>query len=174
MKAAAIAAVSLLMASPAFSGRYLNRAVKSGDSVSSRRAAVRNALPAVPKVEGAPVAERAPGPVPANLPHNLGLKGSYHSRKPAPPPPASELKPLPSIQQEFLERVAAKHAASDAPVKVKAAKAGTIGNFDPDRDTEVIVLGGDTPALIPAPESSGTHNRDQGGKPVGKKEAPAK
>ena len=160
----AIAALVLSFSSPVCAGRYKVRAAKSGETISARRVAVRGALAPTAKVEGAPVASRAPGPAPANLPHNLGLRGSYHSRRPVAPPPASELRPLPSIQQEFLERIALEHAAEKTKaVRVKAAKAGTVGNFDPDRDTEVIVLGGEAP---PPVESAGTHNRDQGGKPV--------
>ncbi len=82
----------------------------------------------------------------------------------------SVLAPVPSIEQEFLSRIAAKHAQ---PTKVKATRPDRIKDFDPDRagDTQSLALGGvPSAALVPSiPGASGGHNRDQGGKPRGKK-----
>ena len=78
---------------------------------------------------------------PVNAPHGLGRRAVFTFTKAAPPPRRSALVPLKSIKQEFLERMAAKHART---VKVKAVKAGRVKDFNPDNDadTEVVVLDG--------------------------------
>jgi hypothetical protein len=95
----------------------------------------------------------------------MNLKGSYAYGKASPPPPAASLRPKPSIQEEFLRRIAVKHAKGVKGGDVRAAKADKIGAFDPNRagDSEVIVLDGGS-STVPL---LGGHNRDQGGKPVG-------
>ncbi|MFH2202450.1 MAG: hypothetical protein ABIJ96_05015 [Elusimicrobiota bacterium] len=122
----------------------------------------RAATPPPAPVPTAP-ASRGTEPSPARAPHNMGLSGPYKFQPAAPPPPRSALAPLPSIEQEFLSRIAAKHAQG---TEVRATRADRIADFDPDKasDSEVVVLGGGVPA------DTGGHNRDQGGKPADKKD----
>ena len=120
-----------------------------------------NAPPSVPAPASSPVRIE---PSRARAPHNMGLSGSYSYRPAAPPPPASALAPRPSIEQEFLTRIAIKHAT---PTQVKATRPDRINDFDPNNpgDSQTVILGG----AAAAPGASGAHNRDQGGKPEDKK-----
>lgn len=75
---------------------------------------------------------------------------------------------MPSIEQDFLSRIAAQHVKG---ARVKAAKKGAIGAFRAGNaaDTEVLVLPGTSAGGGPVTGlGSGGHNRDQGGRPFGK------
>jgi len=157
--------VLLLLSSDAFAAARLKYRTSSrtNHTVSARNRirAARKASPTPVVIQGGPVKGGA-----VNLPHGQGRRAAFTYKKAAPPPSASALAPLKSIQQEFLERMAVKHSKG---VKVKAVKAGRVDDFDPNResDTEVVVIDGGTD--VASPLLGGGHNRDQGGKPAGKK-----
>ncbi len=143
-------------------GRWVLRV--SRPRLMMRRYAAASPAPAPP-----PVMSRPAEPGPVNLPHNRGRRGAFAYAQPAPPPHPRDLAPLPSIEQDFLSRMAAQHVKG---ASVKAAKSGKIGAFRPDEagDAEVLVLPGTQADGGPAAGlGSGGHNRDQGGKPSGKK-----
>ncbi len=108
-------------------------------------------------------------PSPANLPHGRGHRGvyKYYPAAPATATSSAFLR-VPTIEEEFLRRIAAKH--SEGKVRVQAAKAGSAKDFDPNRDQETLVLDGSGTNQAPAGLSGGgAHNRDQGGRPSGPK-----
>ena len=166
------AIVFSLCAPAAEATRIKHRASAQSQTRVSSRARVRAARPRpAARPAAQPAARLAPPPVvsgapvavgPVNPPHGRGRTAAFAHAKAAPPPSPAELAPIDPIGREFLQRIAARHAAAAEGVKVKATRADRVKDFDPDRegDTEIVVIQGD---------SSGGHNRDQGGKPAGKK-----
>ncbi|PCI31905.1 MAG: hypothetical protein COB53_12830, partial [Elusimicrobia bacterium] len=125
---------------------------------------IRAALKAAPTpviIQGGPVKGSA-----VNLPHGQGRRAAFTFTKADPPPAENALAPVKSIKREFLERMAAKHIKG---VGVKAVKRDRVTQFDADSndDTEIVVIDGTSPPAEPI--LGGDHNRDQGGKPLGKK-----
>ncbi len=166
MKGIWAAALLSIVAGNAAAARLKYRtSSKPVQTVSSRARihAARKAGPTPVIIQGGPVKGGA-----VNLPHGRGRRAAFAFEKADPPPPKSALAPLKSIKQEFLERIAAKHTKG---VKVKAVKRNRVAQFDADRegDTEVVVIDGSSSPQASAPVLGGGHNRDQGGKPLGKK-----